>query len=280
MISIVFGLATALCFAAGSLMASRTVRIIGPMSSVAWTMAIGLLVTMPFVALSGMPESVPANAGWLALIGLGNVSGLLLASSAYRFGKVGVITPILATEGALAAVIAALLGQSIVPIVGALLLVIVIGIVMAAAGPDPAPLDHERPLVAVLLATGAAALFGASLFAAGHASSDVPISWVLLPARMVGVLVLFVPLLLTRRLQITRSTMPLVIGMAFAEVIGFTAFSIGAQYDVAVTSVLASQFAPLSAVLAYFLFKEKLGRMQIAGVVVILVGVTALSLVS
>jgi len=279
-ISIVFGLATALCFAAGSLMASRTVRIIGPMSSVAWTMAIGLLVTMPFVALSGMPESVPANAGWLALIGLGNVSGLLLASSAYRFGKVGVITPILATEGALAAVIAALLGQSIVPIVGALLLVIVIGIVMAAAGPDPAPLDHERPLVAVLLATGAAALFGASLFAAGHASSDVPISWVLLPARMVGVLVLFVPLLLTRRLQITRSTMPLVIGMAFAEVIGFTAFSIGAQYDVAVTSVLASQFAPLSAVLAYFLFKEKLGRMQIAGVVVILVGVTALSLVS
>ncbi|MEI6363844.1 MAG: EamA family transporter [Actinomycetes bacterium] len=280
MISIVFGLATALCFAAGSLMASRTVRIIGPMSSVAWTMAIGLLVTMPFVALSGMPESVPANAGWLALIGLGNVSGLLLASSAYRFGKVGVITPILATEGALAAVIAALLGQSIVPIVGALLLVIVIGIVMAAAGPDPAPLDHERPLVAVLLATGAAALFGASLFAAGHASSDVPISWVLLPARMVGVLVLFVPLLVTRRLQITRSTMPLVIGMAFAEVIGFTAFSIGAQYDVAVTSVLASQFAPLSAVLAYFLFKEKLGRMQIAGVVVILVGVTALSLVS
>jgi len=279
-ISIVFGLATALCFAAGSLMASRTVRIIGPMSSVAWTMAIGLLVTMPFVALSGMPESVPANAGWLALIGLGNVSGLLLASSAYRFGKVGVITPILATEGALAAVIAALLGQSIVPIVGALLLVIVIGIVMAAAGPDPAPLDHERPLVAVLLATGAAALFGASLFAAGHASSDVPISWVLLPARMVGVLVLFVPLLVTRRLQITRSTMPLVIGMAFAEVIGFTAFSIGAQYDVAVTSVLASQFAPLSAVLAYFLFKEKLGRMQIAGVVVILVGVTALSLVS
>ena len=65
-----------------------------------------------------------------------------------------------------------------------------------------------------------------------------------------------------------------------AEVIGFTAFSIGAQYDVAVTSVLASQFAPLSAVLAYFLFKEKLGRIQITGVAVILVGVTALSLVS
>ncbi len=280
MISIVFGLGTALCFAASSLMASRTVKIISPMSSVAWTMALGLLITMPFLALSGMPESVPANAGWLALTGLGNVGGLLLASSAYRFGKVGVITPILATEGALAAVIAALLGQSIAPVVAALLLVIVIGIVLAATGPDPAPLAHERPVVAVLLASGAAIVFGASLYAAGHASGDVPISWVLLPARLVGVLVLFVPLLLTRRLQITRSTVPLVIGMAFAEVIGFTSFSIGAQYDVAVTSVLASQFAPLAAVLAYFLFKEKLGRIQITGVAVILVGVTALSLVS
>jgi drug/metabolite transporter (DMT)-like permease len=200
--------------------------------------------------------------------------------SAYQFGKVGVITPILATEGALAAVTAALLGQSIAPIVGGLLLVIVIGIVLAAAGPDPAPLDHERPVVAVLLATAAAAMFGASLYSAGHASGDVPISWVLLPARLVGTLVLFLPLVLMKRLQITRSTTPLVVGMAFAEVIGFTSFSIGAQYDVAVTSVLASQFAPLSAVLAYFLFKEKLGRIQIAGVVVILVGVTALSLVS
>jgi drug/metabolite transporter (DMT)-like permease len=279
-ISIVFGLGTALCFAASSLMASRAVKIISPMSAVAWTMALGLLITLPFVALSGMPDSVPANAGWLALTGLGNVAGLVLAMSAYQFGKVGVITPILATEGALAAVTAALMGQSIAPIVAGLLLVIVVGIVLAAAGPDPAPLDHERPVVAVLLATAAAAMFGASLYSAGHASGDVPISWVLLPARLVGTLVLFLPLVLMKRLQITRSTAPLVVGMAFAEVIGFTSFSIGAQYDVAVTSVLASQFAPLSAVLAYVLFKEKLGRIQIAGVVVILVGVTALSLVS
>jgi drug/metabolite transporter (DMT)-like permease len=279
-ISIVFGLATALFFAASSLLSSRAVKIISPWSAVAWAMAIGLLISLPFVAFAGMPDSVTANAGWLVLSGTGNVTGLVLAGSAFRFGKVGVVTPILATEGALAAVIAALLGQSIAPIVGALLLVIVVGIVMAAAGPDPEPLAHERPIVAVLLATAAAAVFGMALYSSGHASSDVPISWVLLPARLVGTLVLFLPLLVTRKLQITRSTLPLVIGMGFCEVLGFTAFAIGAQYDVAVTSVLASQFAPVAAVMAYVLFKEKLGRMQIAGVAIIVVGVAALSLAS
>jgi drug/metabolite transporter (DMT)-like permease len=279
-ISIVFGLATALCFAASALVSSRAVKVIGAYSTVAWTLALGLVATLPFVARAGMPEAVADNAGWLLLAGVGNVSGLVLAGSAYRFGKVGVITPILATEGALAAVVAALLGQSIAPFVAALLLVIVIGIVMAAAGPDPEPLEHERPVVAVLLASAGALVFGASLFAAGHASSDVPIAWVLLPARLVGTLALFVPLLLVRRLRITRETLPMVIATALCEVVGFTAFAIAAQYDVAVASVLASQFAPIAAVLAYVLFREKLGRMQIAGVAVIVLGVTALSLAS
>ena len=62
------------------------------------------------------------------------------------------------------------------------------------------------------------------------------------------------------------------------EVLGFTCYSIGAQYGVAVTAVLSSQFAPIAAVMAYLLFQEKLGRVQIAGVAVIVAGVVALTL--
>ncbi len=102
----------------------------------------------------------------------------------------------------------------------------------------------------------------------------------LLPPRLAGVLIILIPLAVVRRLRITRSTTPLVIAMGFTEVLGFVSFAIGAQYQIAVTSVLASQFAPIAAVMAYLLFKEKLGRLQIAGVVVLVVGVTALSLVS
>ena len=134
--------------------------------------------------------------------------------------------------------------------------------------------------LAVILATCAALAFGVSLYAAGSLSGDLPIAWVLMPARVVGVVAVFLPLLLLRRLRITRGTVPLVVGMGFAEVIGFTCFAIGAQYSVAVTSVLASQFAPIAAVMAYVLFKERLGRLQITGVAVLVVAVTALSIAS
>ncbi len=280
MISIVFGLATAIMFAASSLVSSRAVKVIGSWSSAAWTMLVGLIITLPFLFASGIPDGLAENTGWMLVAGIGNVGGLVLAGLGYRVGKVGVITPILATEGAISAVIAAILGESIAPIVAFLLMVIVVGIVIAAVAPDPAPLEHERPVLAVALATGAALAFGGSLFAIGHLSSALPISWVLLPPRLVGVAALTIPLALTGRLLLTRGTTPLVISMGFTEVIGFTCFAIGAQYEVAVTSVLASQFAPIAAVMAYVLFKERLGRLQITGVAILVVAVTALSIAS
>jgi drug/metabolite transporter (DMT)-like permease len=278
-ISIVFGLGTAIFFASSSLMSSRAVKVIGSASSVAWVMLIGLALTLPFTFAAGIPDEVAPNAGWLLTAGAGNVAGILVAGLAFRVGKVGVIAPILATEGAIAAVIAAVLGESVAPIVAFILLVIVGGIVLSATAPDPEPLEHERPLAAVALATGAALLFGVSLYAAGRLSGELPIAWVLLPARLVGTLALFVPLLLLRRLRITRGTLPLVVAMGFTEVLGFVCYAIGAQYQVGVTSVLASQFAPIAAVMAYVLFKERLGRLQIVGVVILVLAVTALAVV-
>jgi drug/metabolite transporter (DMT)-like permease len=279
-VSIAFGLLTAVFFASSSLLSSRSVKIIGSASSLAWAMLVGLIITTPFVIASGVPTNLTASLPWMTAAGLGNVIGILIAGFALRVGKVGVVAPILATEGAIAAVIAAVLGESIAPIVAFLLMVIVGGIVLSAVAPDPEPLANERPLYAAVLSTVAAACFGVSLFAAGNLSDQLPIAWVLLPARVVGVLIIFLPLLVTGRLRITRSTAPLVITMGFTEVLGFVCFAIGAQYGVAVTSVLASQFAPIAAVGAYLLFKERLGRSQIAGVVVLVLGVTSLTLVS
>ena len=280
MISIVFGLGTALCFATSSLFSSRAVRIIGPWSVAAWTMIVGLVLSLPFVALAGVPANLSENVGWMLIAGAGNVGGLILAAAAFRVGKVGVVTPVLATEGAIAAVVAALMGESIAPIIALLLMVIVIGIVVSAIAPDPEPLDHERPVLAVALSTIGAFAFGFSLFATGTISDELPIAWVLMPARIVGLVALAIPLIVIGQLKITRRAAPMVTAMGVLEVVGFVLFAIGAQYQVGVTSVMASQFAPIAAILAYLVFREKLGRLQITGVAILVAGVTTLTLVS
>ena len=43
---------------------------------------------------------------------------------------------------------------------------------------------------------------------------------------------------------------------------------------------ISREFAPIAAVAAYLLFKERLGRLQITGVVVLVLGVTSLTLAS
>jgi drug/metabolite transporter (DMT)-like permease len=279
--SIVFGLLTAMCFAAGTLASSRAVRQIGPLSAISGMMIVGFVIVAPMVFVGGIPEKLDAtNATWLIVGGLGNLCGLLLAYAAFRIGKVGVVAPILCTEGAIAATISGLAGESIAPIVIFLLLVIVGGVVLAAIAPDPVPVENEQPLKAALIATTGAIIFGIGLFATGNISGELPVEWILLPARIVTLTCIAIPLLLLRKFRMTRrATLPVAIA-GLAEIFGYAAYTTGAAQSVAITAVLASLFAPIAAVAAYLLFRERLGRQQVVAVVVIVTGVVTLTLVS
>jgi len=279
MTAVVFGLLTAVLFATSTLCSSRAVRIIPSYSVVASAMLVGLVITIPFAALEGIPQGLSgANLAWFAVSGLGNAAGLVLINEALKVGKVGIVAPIVATEGAISAVLAAIMGESVAPIAAFLLLAIVAGVVLSAVAPDPAPIAHERRLRAVLLATVASFAFGVSLFATGYLSDALPASWLLLPARVVGVLVLAIPLLLLGRLQMRRRAVPYVLGIGITEVVAFAVFTVGARDSVAVSSVLASQFASIAAVAAFLLFKERLGRLQVTGVAILVAAVAALTL--
>ena len=278
--SILFGLMTAVFFAAGTLASSRLVRMIGPLSAISGMMLVGLVIITPMIFISGVPEKLNAtNAMWLIVGGLGNLSGLLLAYAAFRIGKVGVVAPILCTEGAIAATISGLAGESIAPIVIFLLLVIVGGVVLAAFAPDPVPVESEQPLKAALIATTGAIIFGIGLFATGNISGELPLEWILLPARIVTLICIAIPLLLLRKFRMTRPAVPLILLAGLAEIFGYAAYTTGAEKSVAITAVLASLFAPIAAVAAYLLFRERLGRQQVVAVVVIVTGVVTLTLV-
>ena len=278
MIAILGGFGAAVIFATATLCSSRSSRMIGASSVLAWVMIIGSLIIVPAVIAEGRPAGLDrGSVGWLALAGAGNVLGLLLAYSGLRIGKVGLVAPIVSTEGAIAALLSVAAGENLAPSAGATLGVIAVGIVLAAVtrqGDDDLARDDRR---AVVYAVGAAFAFGASLYATARVSADLPVVWALLPARIIGVVAIALPLVLSARLRLTRRALPLVVVSGLCEIAGFGLFALASRHGVAVSAVLASQFAAISAIIAYFLFRERLERIQIAGVAAIIAGVAALT---
>ena len=279
MIAILGGIGAAAVFATATLCSSRSTRMIGAGPVLAWVMILGTLIVVPWAGVEGVPVDLDAaSIGWLAVAGCGNVAGLLLAYSALRLGKVGIVAPVVSTEGAIAAVIAVLAGEQISAGVGATLGVIALGILLAAATRTREDTSVEAAdWVVALYALAAAVSFGFSLYATARVSADLPIAWALLPARLVGLVVVALPLVLTARLTLTRPALPFVLASGAAEVVGFTLFAIGSRHGIAVSAVLASQFGAIAAAAAFVLFRERLATVQVVGVVVIVAGVSVLS---
>jgi drug/metabolite transporter (DMT)-like permease len=239
---------------------------------------VGLLVTGPVVLVEGVPGSLDAgNAAWLLLAGAGNVAGLLVVYVAYRAGDVALIAPIVATEGAIAAVIALAFGERVGFASALTLAVIATGISLAATPTRDTGEATKRVSRVVALALAAALCFGASLYATGRVSSQLPLAWVVLSGRLLGTLVVMAPLAIGRRLQASARAAPLLVAAGLCEVLGFASFALGARHDLAVAAVLSSQFAAMSVVGAYVLFRERLARTQLVGVLLVLAGVSMLS---
>jgi uncharacterized membrane protein len=277
--AILGGVGAALAWAVTLLCTSRATRMIGVGSVLAWVMLTGFCIVVPWAAVAGLPDGLDrGSVAWLLLAGLGNILGLLLVYTALRLGKVAIVGPIVSTEGAIAAVLAVLAGEHLAAGSAAMLALIAVGIVLAATTAEsPEALGVERAGAVPLYALVAACAFGASIYATGRASAELPIAWAVAPPRVLGVLLIAIPLAATGSLRLTRPSVPLVVVAGVAEVVGFASFALGARHGLAVAAVLASQFAAIAAVAAYFLFGERLSRLQLAGVATIVAGVTVLT---
>jgi drug/metabolite transporter (DMT)-like permease len=278
MIAVLGGLGAAVLFAAATVSAARGSRLVGAESFLAGVMTVGLVVALPIVALGGAPPGLdPSSFGWLALSGIGNVAGLLFDYAALRVGRLGLVAPILATEGAIAALISVAGGERLAPGAAATLVLIAAGVVLATRTGSRDVDSSDQSRRAVLLALAAACSFGASLYATGRVSAQLPLAWALFPARLVGVAAVALPLAFTGRLRLTRRAAPWMMLAGACEVGGFAAFAIGARHGIAISAVLSSQFATLAALAGIVLFRERLARIQFAGVAAVACGVAILS---
>ena len=114
MTAILGGLAAAALWAAATLASSRSSRMLGSRVVLAWVMLIGCVAGLPLALLDARPAAVePGTVGLLLLAGICYAVGLGCVYTALQIGKVSIVAPITATEGAVAAVIAVYLGDPI-----------------------------------------------------------------------------------------------------------------------------------------------------------------------
>jgi len=291
-LAIVFGLTTAFLWATTLLASARASRLLGPWSTLAWVMLIGLVVTLPFVLATAPSVTLTGrDVTLMAVAGIANSVGLLCNYAAVRRGKVALVGPIVSTEGAIAAVLAVIAGDPLGAAAAAVLAIIAVGVVLAsidrsAGDPELAadPAAEARPIgpssdtvIVAGLALGAAAFFAVNLFVTSRIAGVLPLAWTVLPARLAGVVLVTIPLVLRGRLRLVRAAVPFVIVVGVCEVLGIATFALGARVSAPVTSVLASQFAGIAAVAAYLLFGERLRRVQVVGIVLIAIGVAVLA---
>jgi drug/metabolite transporter (DMT)-like permease len=282
MVAILGGLGAALSWAIATVVSTRSSRMIGAISVIAWVMTVGFAGALVPALLSSPTSIQPIQILGLLVVGVFNNVGLLLTYAALTIGRISIVTPIVATEGAAAAVISVILGESLNLATAIVLTAIAVGVVLTAierSADAEQRTDARHARRAVVLAISAAACFSVGLVIAGRLGASLPIAWIVMAPRLVGVVGVAIPLAVRGRLRLVRAAVPLVIVSGALEAFGAGLYILAAQDGVATAAVLGSQFAAFSAIAAFLFFGERLARVQIVGVGLIFVGVTALAAV-
>jgi drug/metabolite transporter (DMT)-like permease len=277
--AVIAGLLAAACFTTTLLSSARAARMIGALPTLAGVMLVGLVVSLPVSALTvGSTRPTVESLPYLAIAGLGNVLGLGSQYIAVRTGKVGVVGALAASEGAIAAILAVIAGETLVHVEAVGVAVVGLGVVLASLGRDPDSGDPRAALRAVLFGGFAGLAFGASLYSTGRIGADLAVGWAILPPRIVGLFLIVIPLAVSGRFRIPRAALPFVALAGIGEVGGFLAVAWGARESIAITSALAAQFATIAALVAWLVLGERLGRVQWVGIAAVAAGVALLAL--
>jgi drug/metabolite transporter (DMT)-like permease len=283
-LAILGGVAAAILWSVANVGSTRASREIGTASTVGVATSVGLLITIPGVLAAPIPALTGPDLAALGIAGFGGVVGLGFAYRALRIGKIGIVSALISTEGAIAATLAVLAGEVLRPVVGLILGVIAVGVVvLAVSGGGAAESHRTRRLdpadarAAVLNGLAAAILFGAGLFAAGQLAGNLSPVYAALPSRVGGFAFVLLPLLARRQLRVTRDGLRWALIVGLADVVGILAFGMGARDNTAVAAVLASQVAAVSTLAAFLFYHEHLSRRQVVGLVVVAIGVAALA---
>ena len=273
----------AIVLALGTSIAYGTSNFLGPLLGRRHTVS-AVLLTGQLAALAGAVALVigagaapPSTRGILfgVLAGAGNVLGLATFYRAAQLSSVSVVSAIGATVGTSLPVIFGLAtGDTLTALQAAGIVVAMAGGVLASQSSSNAVVTKAGVGWALLSAVG----FGTLLIALPEAADD-GIAWALLDARIAvvalllgGILVLGLPLRAPTR------SLPLLAVPGLLLLMGTLSYAEATQQGLlSVVAVLASLATVVTAALAFVVSKERLSRVQRAGIALATVGVVLLA---
>jgi len=242
-------------------------------SQTAGLIVVGVLVAARAADPPGLQASV-------ASIGAGLVGALALATffRAFAVGKISVVAPIVATS-------------AIVPVVGGLvqgerpaalqligIATAIVGVVLVAREQAAPGGESRGSRLAIVLALATALLFGLALVGLDLGAAD-DAYWSVLIFRIVTVSAMVAALVaLQRRPTITRRDFRLIVLVGILDVAATLMFAVAASTGLlSVVGVLSSLFPVVTIALARVRLGELLGRHQLIGAVLTLVGVAMIA---
>lgn len=278
MISVLFGLSSALSWGGGDFVGGLASRKTGAYRAVMYAEIFGLLLLLGALAIWGEPMLGWQNLLLAGAAGLIGSTGLLVLYQAMITGQMSIATPVSAL---LAAVLPVVVGAfleglpALAKIAGFVLALAAVWLVAQEAGGK----TQLRRLADLRLPLFAGLCFG-TYFIIMHEASGSALIWPMVASRTGGALVLLAFMLLRRESWgMAVNVWPLVAVNTVLD-IGGNAFYIlaGQAGRMDVAAVLGSLYPGATVILAWLILKEKINLLQKSGILIALVAIALMTL--
>ena len=281
------GLIAAVMWGGTDFLVGLNARAVGVKRAVYFGQALGfcimslLLIAFPAFILKSMSASLDV---WL--IGMGaavlTVSGALALSKAFALGKASIVAPLVTSYGVVTTLLSWAAGEQISLIQLFCIALCVLGVILSSIHSDSKIPHTTQAGSSIAYALLAAVFYGTSFWLQGHYVLPVlgPVTMLWL-AYLIGLMVLIVIVLRIEdglKIPPLKNCMTLT-GASLMNLGGFSSFAWGAVAgSVSVVTVISTLSGGIAAILGYVFFKERLAKIQILGVVLVLLGAFVLHL--
>ncbi len=281
MLSIIFGLASALSWGAGDFTGGLAARKVGSYRSVFYAEVIGMVYL--FLAIGFMGESLPSMRTMLfsALAGALGTIGLMLLYHAMAIGMMSIAAPVSALLAAALPVAVGIFSEGLpdfLTVIGFGFALFAVWMISQGEGGVKDILSHLSDLKLPLIAGIGFGFYFVFMHEATSAGGTL--IWPMVFSRLGGITLISSYLIVTRSpLKLDRSALPIIAMNGFLDLGGNFFFILAGQAGrLDVASVLSSLFPGATVILAWIILKERLNRNQWVGVVCALTAIVLMTI--